>query len=168
MKVRVIAVLALFTLLVAGCANTPAAKAKSKLRSALGSDAKGIEVRVEGSVATLSGTVTQRSTQELAEEVVRSVPGITSVENRIKGPEARGLEKLREEAKDAALEIEVKAALVSDAGSTTAGALEIEACDGVVSLRGTLADRSTAKHAVEVVERHDGVRSVIDLIDLGK
>ena len=152
----------------AACSSDPAAVTERKLKRAFGDDAKGIEVTVEGSTATLSGTAEKRATQELAEEVAMSVPGITAVRNLISAPEARGLGKLRDEALDAALEIAVKSAIVRDAGSDLARALEIEACDGVVSLRGTLAGRDSARRVVEVASAVDGVRRVIDLVSVAR
>lgn len=160
--------LALLVIAIAACSNDPASVTGRKLRSAFGDDAKGIEVRVEGSAATLTGTVGERSTAELAEEVAKSVPGITSVDNRISGPKSSGLARLGDEASDAALEIAVKAALVREARSDAAQALEIEACDGVVSLRGTVADRSASKKVVEVASAVGGVTRVIDLVDTAK
>ncbi len=156
----------LFSLAIAGCSNDPAAVAKRKLRSAFGPDAKSIEVRVEGSTAILSGTVSERSTQELAEEVARSIPGVTSVNNRIAGPEARGLEKLRVEALDAALEIAVKGALSNGAGTSISSALEVEACDGVVSLRGRVGSSDSRRKALDLAKGVEGVRKVVDLVEV--
>lgn len=156
----------LFTALLTACSQEPGAVAQRKMRSAFGDDAKQIEVKIEGSTATLTGTVTERSTQELAEEVARSIPGVTSVNNQLAGPQARGLDKLRTEAMDAALEMSVKGALVRDAGASVADALEIEAADGAVSLRGIVSDGSTRTRALEVAARVEGVRKVVDLIEL--
>ena len=159
--------LALLTVtLLTACSQDPAAVTKRKMRSAFGDDAKQIDVRVEGSTATLTGTVSERSTQELAEEVARSVPGVGSVNNQITGPEARGLEKLRTEALDAALEIAVEGTLARDAGSSVAQALEVEAADGVVSLRGSVKDRDVRGKALEIAGRVEGVRKVVDLVDV--
>jgi osmotically-inducible protein OsmY len=46
-------------------------------------DAKHIDVRVEGSVVTLSGTVTSCHEKEEAERAAAAAPGITHVDNRI-------------------------------------------------------------------------------------
>jgi osmotically-inducible protein OsmY len=148
------------------CSQEPVAVAQRKMQSAFGEDAKQIEVKIEGSTATLTGTVSERSTQELSEEVARSIPGVTSVNNRITGPEARGLDKLRTEALDAALEMAVKGALVRDAGSAVAEALEIEAADGVVSLRGTVSTGESRDSALAAAGRVEGVRKVIDLVEV--
>jgi osmotically-inducible protein OsmY len=168
MKIRATALVALVAIFSASCANDPASVTSRKLRSAFGDDAKGIEVRVDGSKATLTGTVSQRSTQELAEEVARSIPGVTSVDNRISGPSSGGLGKLRDEAVDAALEMSVKGALVADVGSNVADALEVEAADGVVSLRGRVNENGVRSRAIEVAGRVDGARKVIDLVEVGK
>jgi osmotically-inducible protein OsmY len=168
MKIRAATLVALLTVLSAGCSNDPAAVTSRKLRQAFGDDAKGIEVRIDGSKATLTGSVSQRSTQELSEEVARSVPGVTSVDNRITGPSSRGLGKLRDEALDAALELSVKGALVADAGSNVADALEVETADGVVSLRGRVKESSARSRAVEAAGRVEGVRKVIDLVEVGE
>jgi len=168
MQVRATALVALLAILSAGCANDPASVTSRKLRSAFGDDAKGIEVRIDGSKATLTGTVSQRSTQELSEEVARSVPGVTSVDNRITGPSSRGLGKLQDEAVDAVLELNVKGALIADIGSNVADALEVEAADGVVSLRGRVKESSLRKRAVEAAGRVEGARNVIDLVEVGE
>jgi len=166
MRHRRLALAIAVTFLLAGCANDPASQISRKLRHAFDDDAKGIEVRVEGSTATLTGTVTSRSTQELAEEVAKSVPGVTSVDNRIQGPSAKGLGKVRDEAVDAMLELEVKGALVRDAGTAVAGTLTVEAADGVVSLRGTVHEDSVRSRALESAGRVEGVRKVIDLVEI--
>lgn len=156
----------LFAAMLTACSQEPGAVAQRKMRSAFGEDAKQIEVKIEGSTATLTGTVSERATQELAEEVARSIPGVTSVNNQLAGPQAQGIDKLRTEVVDAALEMSVKGALARDAGASVADALEIEAADGAVSLRGTVSDGSTRTRALEVAARVDGVRKVVDLIEL--
>lgn len=156
----------LFTAMLTACSQEPGAVAHRKMRSAFGEDAKQIEVKIEGSTATLTGTVSERSTQELAEEVARSIPGVTAVNNQLAGPRAQGLDKLRTEVADAALEMSVKGALARDAGASVADALEIEAADGVVSLRGAVNDGNTRSRALEVATRVEGVRKVVDLIEV--
>jgi len=166
MKSRIVALCVLAVAFVSACADDPSSRVSTKLRRSLGVDARGVEVSVEGSRATLTGRVSERATQELAEEVALSVPGIASVENRIAGPEVGVVEKLRVETVDAALEVAVKIALGRGAGSDLAAALEVEACDGVVALRGTVASRDAAKRAVEVAGAVEGVRRVLDLVDV--
>lgn len=165
-RIASLTALLLFTAMLTACSQEPGAVAQRKMRSSFGGDAKQIEVKIEGSNATLTGTVSERSTQELAEEVARSIPGVTSVNNRLVGPEARGLDKLRTEAMDAALEMAVKGALASEAGSSVAQALEVEAADGAVSLRGTVSDGGAHTRALDVAGRVEGVRKVVDLVEV--
>ncbi|MGK2859587.1 MAG: BON domain-containing protein [Thermoanaerobaculia bacterium] len=166
-RITFVSISLLLVAMLTACSQEPGAVAQRKMRSAFGEDAKLIEVKIEGSTATLTGTVSERSTQELAEEVARSIPGVTSVNNRLTGPQARGLDKLRTEAMDAALEMSVKGALVRDAGSSVAQALEIEAADGVVSLRGTVSTGESRNGALATAGRVEGVRKVVDLIEVG-
>jgi len=167
MNVRNIFISTVVALTIVGCANDPASKISSKLGHSFGADAKSIKVTVNGSQATLTGTVAERATQELSEEVALSVSGITSVDNQLSGPSRGPIEKLRTEAVDASLEASVKSALGRSAGTDAAHSLEVEACDGVVSLRGKLASRESAKGAIQAAEGVEGVRKVIDLIEAG-
>src|SRR5215216_3210991 len=49
----------------------------------LGEDGLGVTVDAVGGRVSLIGAVDQRATQELAEEVAKSVPGVQSVDNRL-------------------------------------------------------------------------------------
>jgi len=167
MKLRTLIISAIVAAAVAGCADDPATRISAKLLRWFGSDAKNITVKVDGSTATLTGTVSERATQELSEEVALSVEGITSVDNQVSGPKPGMIEKLRVEAVDASLEAAVKSALGRSAGTDVAHALEVEACDGVVSLRGSVASRDSAKSAVQAAEGVEGGRKVIDLTETG-
>jgi hypothetical protein len=59
-------------------------------------DASGIEVRVENGEVTLSGTVNDRRSKRLAEDVVEDVSGVTDVKNELKvsqGATGRGADR---------------------------------------------------------------------------
>jgi osmotically-inducible protein OsmY len=49
-----------------------------------GVDARGIRVRVEGGLVTLSGTVETRAQKRAAEALVDSVPGVADVKNELR------------------------------------------------------------------------------------
>lgn len=140
------------------------ASLKLKLVHALGADARHVSVSISGDRALLAGVVEERSTQELAEEVALAADGIRDVENRIvaRNPPS-GLADAASELGDAALESRVKHALAGALG-TTAASIEVEATDGVVSLRGRLRSRDSAEAAVERVRGVPGVRKVVDLL----
>jgi osmotically-inducible protein OsmY len=132
----------------------------------LGPGAEGIRVTVDRSKAILTGDVPARSIQEIAEEVVLSVDGMSSVDNevRVTPPIDETLQpRLEREAADAELESRVKKDLYSEIGSR-ARRIEVEASDGVVSLRGKVPDDARKKIALDTAAKIKGVTQVIDLI----
>lgn len=135
-----------------------------KLLDELGADALGIRVSVRGDHVLLSGSVSRKSSQELAREVALSAEGVRSVDSRVfETRPAGGLVDAAGEVRDAALESRVKVALLREFGSTALG-IEVEATDGVVSLRGTVADPDVLKACVERARSVPGVRKVVDLL----
>ncbi len=146
-----------------------------EIRAALiehfGADANGIQVRERDHAVALFGEVSQRSTQELAEEVVMSLDGIVVVHNFL-DLHASEVDTAQElithaelEARDAMLETGVKTRLTSDIGDE-AFDISVEACDGVVSLRGDLPDQERHAVAIRTAGSVDGVRKVIDLLEV--
>jgi osmotically-inducible protein OsmY len=139
-------------------------KVKAALLEKLGTDALGIKVAVVGDKVTLTGAVSKRSTEELAEEVARSVEGVKKVDNRLEVVEsAQSSGNVENEASDSLLESKVKMALASEIGRH-AWKVEVEATDGVVSLRGTVPDRQRHEIAVKTAKETKGVRKVVDLL----
>ncbi len=135
-----------------------------------GDRALGIQVTVDRAKAILTGEVPTRAAQELAEEVALSVDGIKSVDNRLRvspppggGAAEKAGRTMEEETADAYLESKVKRHLYNEIGKR-AKDLEVEAVDGVVSLRGTLPDASRKKIALDAATKTKGVTRVIDLI----
>ena len=137
----------------------------------LGRDGLPIDVSVSNGLVRLTGQVGQRSTQELAEEVVLSVPGVRSVDNRVTAPSGspaqtapgQAVDHVDLEVQDAILETRVGRNLLSEIGRY-AFDLEVEAAAGVVSLRGILPDQERKTIALRAVEKTSGVKKVIDLL----
>jgi osmotically-inducible protein OsmY len=150
-------------------------KVKSALLDKIGPDALGVRVTLDRTQAILTGTVEKRSTQELAEEVAKSVEGVASVDNKIRvaGGEAQGNDVERaeqhvtSELDDARLESRVKLRLVGELGRR-ARPIEVEASDGVVSLRGPVPDRERRNLALETARGVSGVKKVVDLLRVQK
>jgi osmotically-inducible protein OsmY len=148
-------------------------RVKTVLLEKLGKDALNIDVEMKDGEAVLSGTVTERSTQELAEEAAKSVDGVSSVDNRLKiqvatsgspGETAeRAARDFGDEVADAALESRVHLRLFGEIGRY-ATRLQVEATDGVVSVRGKLPDRERKKLALKSAKATKGVKKVIDLV----
>lgn len=140
----------------------------------LGEDALGIETRVSGNKAVLSGEVGRRSSEELAEEVALSVDGIDRVSNHLrtrgtagakKGRVQKALDDAGHEVEDAALETRVGIALLEELGRHAFG-IEVEATDGVVSLRGHVPDEERRELAKRTAAGITGVEKVLDLLTL--
>lgn len=137
---------------------------KLRLIDKLGVDALGISVAVRGDRATLSGSVSKPESRKLAEEVVLSVEGVRHVENEVteKSP-ANAVAATEAAVRDATLELRVKSVLLSEIGAH-ALKVDVEAADGVVSLRGRPGDPEFARLAVRKVREMKGVKKVVDLL----
>ncbi|MES1245778.1 MAG: BON domain-containing protein [Acidobacteriota bacterium] len=137
----------------------------------LGRDGLPVDVSVLNGRVILTGNVAQRSTQELAEEVALSVPGVRSVDNRVTAPTSsaaqtapgQAADHVDLEVQDALLEARVKRKLLAEI-SRYAFDLEVEASGGVVSLRGTLPDQERKSIALRAAQETAGVNKVIDLL----
>ena len=151
------------------------ARLKADVRTALleklGDDALGVTVEAEGGRIRLIGAVDQRATQELAEEVAKAVPGVQSVDNHLfareQPPESTAVGKAvghtEREVDDAVLEMRVEKNLLGEIGRYALD-LEVEATEGVVSLRGPLPDPERKSLALKAAERTAGVKRVVDLL----
>ncbi len=138
----------------------------------IGNDAVNIRVTVDRRKAILTGQVPTRAAQELSEEVVLSVPGIRSVDNRLRvAPRPAGnsaetaVRTVDQELTDAKLESRVKKNLYSELGRR-AREIEVEATDGVISLRGKVPDPNRKQLALDTAGKTPGVVQVIDLIQV--
>lgn len=137
----------------------------------LGRDGLGIKVDVDRGRTKLTGEVDKRSTQDLAEEVVKTVPGVQGVDNDITNraeaapgtPVARVVGHAEHKVDDAVLEMRVGKNLLEEIGRYALD-LEVEASDGVISLRGTLPDRERKSLALKAAGAVSGVTKVIDLL----
>lgn len=137
----------------------------------LGEDGLGVTVDATGGRVRLVGAVDKRTTQELAEEVTRSVPGVQSVDNRLASreeqplstPVGKAVGHAEREVNDAVLEMRIGRNLLGEIGRYALD-LEVEATDGVVSLRGTLPDRERKSLALKAAEGTSGVKKVVDLL----
>jgi osmotically-inducible protein OsmY len=137
----------------------------------LGRDGMGIKVDVDRGRTKLTGQVDKRSTQDLAEEVAKTVPGVQGVDDDVTNreeaapgtPVARVVGHAERKVDDAVLEIRVGKNLLQEIGRYALD-LEIEVSDGVASLRGTLPDRERKSLALKAARDVSGVSKVIDLL----
>jgi osmotically-inducible protein OsmY len=139
---------------------------KAKLIAKLGADALHIHVDMQGSKAVLTGQVEKKESQELAKEVALSVSDVKEVDNRLtQNParEASAAKNVELEIKDAVLETKVKNALLTQVGKN-ALKIEVEATNGVVSLRGTVPSGEISSVAVAKAKSVSGVTKVVNLL----
>jgi osmotically-inducible protein OsmY len=138
----------------------------------LGDDAATIRAVVDNKgKVMLIGTAAKRSTQELAKEVALFVPGVEKVQNKVEFVPAAAEGNVAEqavattgnEASDSGLETSVKYQLKREVGKT-AWKIEVEAVEGVVSLRGTVPDQARLDTALKTAKGVGGVKQVIDLL----
>jgi osmotically-inducible protein OsmY len=137
----------------------------------LGRDGLGIKVDVDHGRAKLTGEVDKRSTQDLAEEVAKAVPGVQDVDDDVTNrdearpdtPVSRVVGHAERKVDDAVLEMRVGKNLLEEIGRYALD-LEVEASDGVISLRGTLPDRERKSLALKAAEGTSGVKKVVDLL----
>jgi osmotically-inducible protein OsmY len=173
MKLRnPLVLLALAAVLAAGpalAADALDAVVQQKLVDKLGDDAKTIKVAHVDKKIVLVGEVASRDTQELATEVAKSVPGVSSVDNQVKAKAEKGLSvgKVGDEAADQKLEMAVESLLKKELGAY-AKDLEVENVGGTVSVRGTVPDDARLKIARDAVKAVPGVKKVVDLLEVAK
>ncbi|MFY9820584.1 MAG: BON domain-containing protein [Thermoanaerobaculia bacterium] len=138
----------------------------------LGQDGVAIKVDADQGRVKLTGEVEKRSTQDLAEEVVKSVPGVRDVDDDLTNrdeakapatPVARAVGHAERKVDDAVLEMRVGKNLLEEIGRYALD-LEVEASDGAISLRGILPDRERKSLALKAAQGTSGVKKVIDLL----
>ncbi|HEV2853551.1 MAG TPA: BON domain-containing protein [Thermoanaerobaculia bacterium] len=147
------------------------AEVRLALLQKLGGDGLGVTVDATGGRVSLIGAVDKRTTQELAEEVAKSVPGVQSVDNRLASreeqplatPVGKAVGYAEREVNDAVLEMRIGKNLLGEIGRYALD-LEVEVTDGVVSLRGTLPDRERKSLALKAARGTSGVQRVVDLV----
>lgn len=146
------------------------ARVKVALFEHLKKEALHVEVEASAGTVTLSGVVASRAGQALAEQVARSVSGVTRVVNQVqvaetpsKNPVGRAAQKVEQEAADALLEAKIKARLLEVMG-LAAFQVEVEATDGVVSLSGTVRRKEHKALAATTAKATPGVVAVHNLL----
>jgi len=144
---------------------------KTSLLTDLGFDALGIDVEVRAGQVTLAGTVSKRATAEQSKSVALAVDGVGHVHNQViveapqsETPVGDAVAKGEREVKDALLEGRVKTALLTELGKS-AFDIEVEATDGIVSLRGEVDGSERERIALDVARDCEGVARVIDLLE---
>lgn len=107
-------------------------------------------------VVVLKGTVSDSSYKALAEDTVENLPGVVSVDNRIKVKGEKTVER-----SDAWLTTKIKSTLVFHK-NVSATKTEVDVKDGVVTLRGEASSMAQKELTGEYVRDVEGVKDVVN------
>jgi osmotically-inducible protein OsmY len=113
-------------------------------------------------VVTLTGTVAEASHKSLAENTVESLPGVKSVDNRLK---VKG--ESPAEHSDMWISMKVKSALLFHRNVSASGT-DVYVKDGVVSLRGEAASQAQKELTTEYAKDIDNVKEVKNEMTIAK
>ena len=114
-----------------------------------------IKIQSKNGAVTLTGIVSEESHKTLARETVASLSGVKTVDNRL---EVKGA-PLAATNSDAWLVTKVKTTLLFHS-SVSASATEVDAKDGIVTLRGDAANQAQKDLTTEYAKDVDGVKDV--------
>jgi osmotically-inducible protein OsmY len=115
-----------------------------------------IKVQSKNGAVTLTGTVLEESHKALAHETVVSLPGVKSVDNKLELKDAPPNANT-----DAWLTAKVKTTLLFHR-SVRAGTTEVDVKDGVVTLRGVVANQAQKDLTTEYAKDVEGVKDVVN------
>ncbi len=134
----------------------------------LGPDAGTIHVTIVGEKTTLTGEVTLRATQELADEVLKYA-AVKKIDNQLKAKNAKGVfeGKVNKEIADEKIEKAARSKVKGEVGAHYKG-LEVECVGSTCSVRGMLPDQARKDLALKAAAGVEGVKTVVDLVKIGE
>ncbi|HVT82555.1 MAG TPA: BON domain-containing protein [Phycisphaerae bacterium] len=127
-----------------------AAKASYNYRTVLGDH---VDVKARDGVVTLTGSVPDADQKRLAEDTVRNLPGVTSVDNQIQ------VAATAPERSDAWIATKVKTQLLLK-GNVSAVNTKVDVKDGVVTLTGNADSMAQKELTTAYVKDVEGVKDV--------
>ena len=136
------------------------AKVKAKLMKEDGLGKSDISVTTTNGVVTLEGSATSSKAKSMAETATKSVDGVKSVDNNLQAPgDSKTVSKTKRVVSDSWITTKVKSELLAD--SVSKGfEVSVETMDGVVVLKGALANQDAVNHVKNVASKVEGVKSV--------
>jgi hyperosmotically inducible protein len=166
--------LLLVALALIGCASTQsagtqmgdsgiAAKIKTKLAADPEVNPFNVDVDVNEGVVRLSGKVEDPEARVQAEELARNTEGVVRVVNDIE----LGSTTLGERVDDAGLTLKIKTKLAADPEINPFN-INVDVEDGKVTLMGRVTDERHKQHAEEIARNTEGVRSVVNRLEVGE
>jgi hyperosmotically inducible protein len=131
-----------------------------------------IHSKVANGVVTLTGDVATAAQKAEAEKLARGVDGVVKVQNDITvNPDAdktvserikSGMNKTGDAITDAWITTKVKWFLAKDEGLGSTTSINVDTKDHVVTLKGTVKTAADKTRAVELANKTDGVKQVVD------
>jgi hyperosmotically inducible periplasmic protein len=121
-----------------------------------------IKTESKNGAVTLTGTVAEASHKSLAENTVESLPGVVSVDNRLKVKTESPAEH-----SDAWIGLKVKSALLYHRNVSATGT-DVYVKDGVVSLRGEASSQAQKDLTTEYAKDIDNVKEVKNEMTIAK
>ena len=131
-----------------------------------------IHSKVSNGVVTLTGDVATAEQKAEAEKLARGVDGVVRVQNDITvNPDAdksvsdrvkSGMNKTGDAITDAWITTKVKWFLAKDEGLGSTTSINVDTKDHVVTLKGTVKTAADKSRAVELANKTDGVKRVVD------
>lgn len=121
-----------------------------------------IEIQSRDGAVTLTGVVAEESRRGLAKDTVASIPGVTSVDNRLVVKGASPTPN-----SDAWLVEKVKTTLLFNR-NVSASTTKVDVKDGIVTLRGEAANQAQKELTAEYAKDVDGVKDVKNEILVSK
>ena len=122
-----------------------------------------VSVRAHGGTVRLGGSVRTEALRAKIEKAVRGLAGVKGVVDEIAiNPSAKGFA-----GGDFVLAARIDAALAAQIG-LNAVKLRVSAQDGAVTVKGRLPSGSVKETALETIRKIDGVKRVVDGIDVGQ
>ena len=126
--------------------------------------ARDIDVETQAGVVQLSGFVESQESKSIAEEIARSVDGVTDVRNAL--IVRQGDRSVGAVVDDSVIAAKVKTELANEAGLSTASAVNVEVNSGVVQLSGFVNSEDEKSRAETVASSVTGVAEVRNDIDV--
>lgn len=136
------------------------AKVKSKLMGDKRLKKSDISVTTTNGVVTLEGTATSSKAKATAGKLAKSVKGVKSVDNNLNTPESsKAGTKTKQAVSDSWITTKVKSEILADSVSKGFD-VNVKTTDGVVVLKGSLANQDAIDHVKDVAAKVEGVKSV--------
>lgn len=135
-------------------------KIKSRLMAKKRLDHSTIGVTTTNGVVTLQGAADSDENRELAESVAKSVSGVKSVDNSLTvSTDNTTLTKTKRIVSDSWITTQVKSAMLADSPAKAMD-VSVRTRQGVVILKGVLADQDAIDHVKALAAKVEGVKSV--------